>query len=165
MRYIFIKYNIATAITICLLFLTIFDTNAQEMAIPANLQAALFKKIFSFDKTLAAKGNFEVAVIGDGADEIVSAFKGAGVNAKASSDIGGAAVVYVMPGASSVKSQSSAKKALSISGVTSLVENGNVAVGLGVEGGKPKIIIHLAQLKAEGQELSADLLKIAKVIQ
>ena len=46
-----------------------------------------------------------------------------------------------------------------------VAEDGNVAIGIGVEGGKPKIIVNLKQLKAEGQELSADLLKIAKVIQ
>jgi len=138
---------------------------AQEMAVPANLQAALFKKIFSFDKTLAAKGNVEVAVIGAGADEVVSAFKDAGVNAKAAADIGGASVVYVMPGTASPKAQSASKGVLSISRVTSYVAEGKLALGLGVEGGKPKIIINMAQLKAEGQELSADLLKIAKVIQ
>ena len=137
---------------------------AQDMAVPPNLQAALFKKIFAFNKTLTAKGNVEVAVIGAGADEVVSAFKEAGVNAKAVSEIGSASVVYVMPGAVSPKAQSASKGVLSISGVPSNAEEGKVAVGIGVEGGKPKIIINMAQLKAEGQELSADLLKIAKVI-
>jgi hypothetical protein len=150
-----------------IMFLLFFTGNiiAQEMAVPANLQAALFKKILSFNKTLTAKGNFEVSIIGSGADAVVSAFKEAGLNAKATSDIGSSAVVYIMPGTSSLKSQTSAKGVLSISGVTSYVENGSVAVGLGVEGGKPKIIVNMAQLKAEGQELSAELLKIAKVIQ
>ena len=145
-------------------FMTV-NINAQDMAVPANLQAALFKKIFSFDKTLAAKGNVEVAVIGAGGDAVVSAFKDAGVNAKTATEIGGASVVYIMPGTPSPKAQSASKGVLSISGVTSNVEEGKVAIGIGVEGGKPKIIIHMAQLKAEGQELSADLLKIAKVIQ
>jgi hypothetical protein len=152
---------------IALLLLTTLVVNnfAQDMAVPANLQAALFKKIFSFNKTLTAKGNVEVAVIGAGSDEVVSAFKSVGVNAKATDQIGGASVVYVMPGTPSPKAQTSSKGVLSISGVTSFVEEGKVAIGLGVEGGKPKIIINMAQLKAEGQELSADLLKIAKVIQ
>ena len=160
----FIDKKVFTVIFLLLGLITV-NSFAQEMAVPANLQAALFKKIFSFNKTLTAKGNVEVAVIGSGADEVVSAFKDAGVNAKAASDIGGASVVYVMPGAASPKAQSAAKGVLSISGVTSYVENGSVAIGLGVEGGKPKIIINMAQLKAEGQDLSADLLKIAKVIQ
>ena len=153
-----------TFVVLLLLSLITVNSFAQDMAVPANLQAALFKKIFSFNKTLTAKGSVEVAVIGAGADEVVSAFKDAGVNAKAVSDIGSASVVYVMPGTASPKAQSASKSVLSISGVTSNVEEGKVAIGIGVEGGKPKIIINMAQLKAEGQELSADLLKIAKVI-
>ena len=82
----FIKSKIFT-IMIFLIGITTVNNFAQEMAVPANLQAALFRKIFAFDKTLAAKGNVEVAVIGSGADEVVSAFKDAGVNAKAASDI------------------------------------------------------------------------------
>ena len=70
-----------------------------------------------------------------------------------------------MPGVTSTKQQSASKGILSISGVPSYAENGSVSIGLGVEDGKPKIIINMSQLKAEKQELSADLLKIAKIIQ
>ncbi|HLP18319.1 MAG TPA: YfiR family protein [Bacteroidota bacterium] len=138
---------------------------AQEMAVPVNLQAALFKKIFSFDRTLASKG-VEVAVLGAGGDAVAAALKDAGVNAKAVSGDqvpGGVTVVYTMSGAT--KSQTAAKGILSISGVSGFAESGKVAIGLSVEGGKPKIVINMAQLKAESQELAADLLKIAKLIQ
>ena len=67
-------------LSICVLFANI---SAQDMAVPANLQAALFKKIFTFNRTLQAKGNFEVAVIGASGNDMVLAFKEAGVNAKA----------------------------------------------------------------------------------
>jgi hypothetical protein len=140
---------------------------AQDMAVPVSLQAALFKKIFSFDKTLASKG-IEVAVLGAGGDAMVAAFKDAGIEAKAVSGDqvpAGVTVVYAMPGVTSTKSQSAAKGVLSVSGVTAYVESGKVAIGLKIEGGKPKIIVHMAQLKAEGQELAADLLKIATIIQ
>ena len=144
---------------ICLISMSGF---AQEMPVPANLQAALFKKIFSFNKTLQAKGNVEVAVLGGGSGEVVSAFKEVGLNVKAVDQVPpGASVVYVMPGATPPKQ----KGVFSISGVPSYVESGKVSVGVGIDGGKPKIIVHLAQLKAEGQEMSADLLNIAKVIQ
>lgn len=161
----FLIKNKIFKVAIFLIGLMTVNSFAQEMAVPVNLQAALFKKIFAFDKTLTAKGNIEIAVIGDGADEVVSAFKNAGINAKAAEQIGEASVAYVMPGTASIKSQSAAKGVLTISGVTSFVESGNVAVGIGVDGGKPKIVINMSQLKAESQELSADLLKIAKVIQ
>jgi len=152
-------------LSICVLAANI---SAQDMAVPANLQAALFKKIFTFNRTLQAKGNFEVAVIGASGNDLAVAFKEAGVNAKAVSGDqipGTAAVVYVMPGTNPPTQLSASKGVLSISGVTSNVESGKVAIGLGVEGGKPKIIIHMGQLKAEKQDVSADLLKIATVIQ
>ena len=138
-------------------------TNISAQDVPANLQAALFKKIFSFDKTLT--GGAEVAVIGSSSEGIVSAFKAAGINAKSSDNLAGANVVYVMPGAPSPKDQTGAKGILSISGDASYAESGKVAIGLGIEGGKPQIIIHMGQLKAEKHEFSPELLKIAKVIQ
>jgi hypothetical protein len=158
-----IKKNLM--LTVFILELLAINIYAQE--IPANLQAALFKKIFSFDKTLTSKG-IEVAVLGASGDAIVSAFKEAGINAKAVSGNqvpGDVSVVYIMAGTASTKQQSASKGILSISGTVSLVESGQVAIGLTTEGGKPKIVIHMAQLKAEEQELSADLLKLAKVIQ
>ena len=160
-------YNVSNRkmliLIVFILGLISIDISAQE--VPANLQAALFKKIFAFDKTLQAKG-VEVAVLGGG-DDIVAAFKDAGINVKAVSGNqvpGGVSVVYVV-GAASTKQQTASKGVLSISGDVSNVESGKVAIALGIEGGKPKIIINMAQLKAEGQELSADLLKIARVIQ
>jgi hypothetical protein len=157
---------IKNKVLIVILFLiTILTTKIFAQDVPANLQAALFKKIFAFDKTLQTKG-IEVAVLGGG-DEMVAAFKDAGVNVKASgggSVPGGVSVVYVAGGAS-VKSQTASKGVLSITGDVASVEAGKVAIGIGTEGGKPKIVINLAQSKAEGQELSADLLKIARVIQ
>ncbi len=164
MKLNFINKSILATIT-CIIFLITTNSYGQNMEVPANLQTALFKKIFAFDKTLTAKGNFEVAVIGAGAEEIVASFKETGVNAKTATDIGGASVIYIMPGSASFKSQSASKGVLSISGVTSYVEDGKVAIGIGSEGGKPKIIINMAQLKAEGHDISPDLLKIAKVIQ
>ena len=156
-------------VSVIFTFMTV-NIKTQEMAVPANLQAALFKKIFMFDNTLSSKGNYEVAVLtgaGSG-DEIVTAFKAAGMNAKSYSGNqipDGAAVIYIMPGVTAPKQQSASKGVLSISGVTSNVESGNVAIGLGIEGSKPKIIVHMGQLKAENHEVSANLLKLAKVIQ
>lgn len=148
--------------SVIFLLTVVMTTSSYAQEVPANLQAALFKKIFAFDKTLQGK-SIEVVVIGGGSDEIVAAFKGAGVDAKAAAAIGNASVVYLMSGVA--KQATSSKGILSISGDVSNVEGGKVAIAVGIEGGKPKIIINMGQLKAEGQELSADLLKIARVIQ
>jgi len=136
---------------------------AQEMPVPVPMQAALLKKILSFDKALAGKGSISVVVMGGGG-EIVSAFNGVGLAATSSSSVGGD-VVYVGPGAPAPKAATAKAGILSVSGVPSNAEKGLVSIALDVEGGKPKIVVNLAQLKAEGHELSADLLKLAKVIQ
>ncbi|MGE5430415.1 MAG: YfiR family protein [Syntrophomonadaceae bacterium] len=154
----------------CFIIAAASNIFAQDMSVPGNLQAALFKKIFAFDKTLRSKGNIEVVVLaGDGSgDAIVSDFKAAGVNArsvKGNQVPSGASVIYLMPGVGSTKQQSAQKGVLSITGVASYVNDGKAAIGIGIEGGKPKIIINMGQLKAEGQEVSADLLQIARVIQ
>lgn len=144
---------------------------AQEMSVPVNLQAALFKKIFSFNKSIS--GTPKVLVVFTDAsagvkDQVLAAFKEAGFDVTSAKDAGGAgagSVVYICPGVASPKAVTSKVGALSISGVGAYAENGTVAVALGTEGGKPKIIVNLTQLKAEKQDLSADLLKMAKVIQ
>lgn len=156
-------------IIIFLLSLTSIKISAQEMAVPANLQAALFKKIFTLDKTLQAKGNVELAVLtGSGSDDgIVSAFTAVGISAKAVSGTkppAGANVVYLMPGVDAPSKQCASGGILSVSGDASLAESGKVSIAIGIEGGKPKIIVNFAQLKAEGQEVSASLLNISKVI-
>lgn len=156
--------NIRRTLFSLAILLLLSGSNLLAQEVPANLQAALFKKIFTFDKTLSAKGKVEVVVIGAGGDAIVSAFKDAGISAKTGDISSASSVVYIMPGTSSTKSQTASKGILSISGFSSYVEDGKVAIGLGVEGGKPKIIVNMTQLKAEDQDLSADLLKIAKVI-
>ncbi|MGE5621029.1 MAG: YfiR/HmsC family protein [archaeon] len=170
MKYIPLLKRKTILFVACFIFAATSNIFAQDMSVPGNLQAALFKKIFAFDKTLKSKGNIEVVVLaGDGSgDAIVSNFKGAGLNArsvKGNQIPSGASVVYIMPGVGSTKQQSAQKGVLSITGVASYVNEGKVAIGIGTEGGKPKIIIHMGQLKAEGQEVSADLLQIAKVIQ
>jgi hypothetical protein len=146
---------------------------AQRMNVPVNLQVAIFKKILGFDKTLQEKGRIEVAVVyGDVAtkDAIIEAFKDVGISAfplksdQASQGIGSATVVYVAPGGVPPKQLCIKNRILSISGVSSLVESGQVSIGLSVEGGKPKILINRGQLKEEGHVLADEVLKMAKII-
>jgi hypothetical protein len=147
---------------------------AQHMAVPANLQAAIFKKIFGFDKTLQAKGKIEVAIVyGDGVakDAIVAAFSDLGISAvpmksdQVSQGLGNATIAYIVPGGVPPKQLCTRNRILSISGLPSFVENGQVSIGLSVEGGKPKILIHKGQLRAEGHELAEEILNMARIIQ
>ncbi len=164
-------YKVILLAAVCALSAEIL--HAQRMAVPANLQAAIFKKILGFDKTLQSKGKIEVAVVyGDVAvkDAITEAFKDLGISAVplkselASANLNGASVVYIAPGAAPPRQLCIREGVLSISGVASLVEKGQVSIGISVEGGKPKILIHKGQLKSEGHELSEDILEMARIV-
>ena len=145
------------------------------MPVPPDLQAAIFKKVFDYDKTIQGKDpKILVAFSDDSAgvkDKVIKAFKEAGVVVSAvkadqlSGSIDGVNVLYITPGVSGVKQICEKNGILSITGSPALVESGEVSVGLSVLDNKPKIIVHLKQLKAEGHELSAKLLQLAKVIQ
>lgn len=145
---------------------------AQEMPVPIKLQAALFKKVFEYDLQLNKPS---IIILYNSSttgikEELITAFKDAGLTASAlrEEQLGGAlsenTVIYSTPGVIPPKQLSIKYKSLSISGVPGYVEKGLVSVGLGLENGKPKILVNLKQLKAEGHELSAYLLKIANVI-
>jgi hypothetical protein len=162
------------AIALMFVFLSL-PVKAQDMPVPLDLQVAIFKKVFSYDKTIQAGSPKMVVVFTDNSaevkDQIVKAFKDSGMAVNAvkadqlSGSLGSINVLYVAPGVSGVKSLCQKNGILSITGIPSLVESGEASVGLSVIENKPKIVVHLKQLKAEGHELSANLLQLAKVIQ
>jgi hypothetical protein len=49
---------------------------------------------------------------------------------------------------------------LTISGLTTLAEEGHVSVSIGQGGGRPQIIVNMDRLQAEGHDLSADLSQV-----
>ena len=63
-----------------------------------------------------------------------------------------------------ITSVSRAKQVITLTGVPDYVESG-LAVGIGIKGEKPQFIINLPVAKAEGADLSSQVLKLAKVIQ
>ncbi len=161
---------------ISMLFFSCFALSAfaGDAAIPPDLQVSIFKKVFGFDKAFQTGSLKLVVVFNDSSaaakDQLVKAFQNSGIAATAvreeqlSSSLSGVNVLYVSPG---VQSKQICQKngILSITGTPSLVESGEASVGLSVLDNKPKIIVHLKQLKAEGHELSANLLQLAKLIQ
>lgn len=145
------------------------------MPVPVHLQAAIFKKIFSYDRSLAS-GNAKVLVVQpDGApgqrDEVVRAFTENGIKASATraadvrKDIGGATVVYLLPGvdAGAIAPLCASGKVLSVTGDSAIYQGGGAAVAIGIAEGKPKIMVNLKRLRADGHELSGELLKLAQV--
>lgn len=76
-------------------------------------------------------------------------------------------ILYISPvhGAAirKIRAASRAKQILTLTGVPDYVESG-VAVGIGIKGSKPLIIINLPASKAQGADFTSQLLKLAKVI-
>ncbi len=158
------------------LFMPIESLCEDEMPVPPKLQAAMFQKIFRFDKTLSGKDVKVLLIHGEEVPDVADILKKEFENVEVSVIIANASelgdkidevsVVYVMADVETepVKKLCTEKSVLSISGLPKLVESGEVSVSIGEQAGKPKIMVNLNQLKAEGHELSAELLKLAKII-
>jgi len=158
-----------------------FGASAAEMADPGR-QGDMFKRIFSYDKDLRGSDKIVVIVIGEArsggdVDKVAAVFREKGLYpavvtvADLTDDLTAtltpkSAVIYVMPGVAYDVVRQFAEKTgfLSISGVTSLAEAGHVAVSVGVQGGKPEIVVNMPRLVTERHEFSSELLNLARVI-
>jgi ABC-type uncharacterized transport system ATPase subunit len=148
---------------------------AQEIPVPVQLHVVLLKKVFSLSKTLQGKQLKVVIVFSDAStivkDEALSGFIAIGIQATAckipqlAKEADGADVIYIAPGATAAQKFCEERGILSITGMPSLIETGQSSVAIGVESGKPKVFINLSRSKAEKQEFSSDLFKVAKVFQ
>ncbi len=148
---------------------------AQDMPVPPELQVAIFKKVFNYDKSIQVGAVKMLVAFTDTTagvkDQVVKAFKDSGVPvsaAKADQLAGaleGVNVLYITPGVPGAKQICQKNGILSITGSPSLVESGEASVGLSVQENKPKIVVNLGRLKAEGHDMSANLLQLAKIIQ
>ena len=149
---------------------------SQEMPVPTSMQVLLFKKIFSYDKKLsnAAEINILISYTNSSTklkDEILDAFKKAGISIVAkkpdqvAGSLNGISAIYIIDDTGPVKPLCRENKILSITGVPALVQKGDAAVGLDVSDNKPKILVHMEELKSVGHEFSAKLLQLAEVIQ
>jgi hypothetical protein len=149
---------------------------AQDMPIPVRIHVALLKKVFSFNRTLQNNAAPKVVIVftdpsASVKDAALKAFTEIGIPAtamkldQALKALGEADVVYVAPGAEAVQKVCDDRNIFTITGIPGLVESGKVAVGIGAEAGKPKVYVNMALMKAQKQELTSDLLRVAKVIQ
>jgi hypothetical protein len=154
---------------------------AAEMTDPER-QGDLFKRIFSYDKDLRGSEKIVVIVVsetktGDDIANVAAVFREKGmfpavVTASELTDdltatlTAQSTVVYVMPGVAydAVKTFAAAKGFLSISGVPTLAEAGQVSVSVNVAGDRPEIVVNMARLQTEHHELSSELLNLARVI-
>ena len=176
-----------------LVTLTIFFISlvCYGQGVPSNLQAAIFYKVLAYDYNIQTKSGDEITiyVVIDNKttgqrDAIEAGFKKiagqklAGKTIKLAVITAGelddaivsssGEIIYVPDGAT----DSTVTKVLQIArnnkhatlcGNEGLAERG-VAIGLTVEGGKPKIVINLPASQAQGMKLSSKVLRLAKVI-
>jgi len=144
--------------------------------IPVALQGAILAKALNYDQSLSSNPKIVVLAGGSqGADAEVAAkaFRALGGSVEiASADnlkskLSGAGALYVLPGMlnESVRQLCVSNKVISLSADADDAEAGRSSIAVGVAGGKPQIIVHLARSKAEGHKLSSRLLKLAKVVQ
>jgi hypothetical protein len=146
--------------------------------LPSALQAAIFKKVLGYDKSL--NGAAQVLVVtgaGDtsGGADLVKSFASLGITAEAldaskltSESLGANKVAYLFPAATTptVRALCDKQGVLTLSGDPTAADDGKVAIALGKkEDGRPEIIVNRATLKAEAHELSSELLRLAKIIQ
>ena len=154
----------------------VYRVTAQD--VPGNLQAAIFAKVFSYDKTIRKlDGEYRVVIVASNehqaeAKKLVGHFARIKVAARLatissiSQEITNASAVYVFSAdqAAAIEKLCVRHKVLSISGIADLAEDGRVAVSIGISNRKPQIVINFARTKREGQAFSAQLLKLARVL-
>lgn len=148
---------------------------SQDMAVPAALQATVFKQVFTVNKMLAEKKDMKVIVAYQSgatkavAEQMAREFEKTGIAAQAMDvkDLAATTqidVLYLMPGVAFIGDLTEQRRIVSITGVPSFVENGKASIGVVALDGKPKLMVNLWRLKSEGQKISASLLKLAKII-
>ncbi len=72
-------------------------------------------------------------------------------------------LVYFMPGLQNKATLCKKHQVLSVSGISQYVEQGEISLAFGIQNNKPKIFVNLSSFEKEGQSLSSDILRIAKV--
>jgi hypothetical protein len=160
-----------------LLFLCLSSAGAGPMPVPMNLQVEIIKRMFNYDKALANEPNPLVFVVYQEEGEvrpndIVKAFEVVGLVSVAvrldalTSQSRRPSAVYLLPGidSASVSRYCADNRVLSISGVPELAESGSVAVSIGEANSRPQIIVNRSRVQDEGHDFSAQLLRLAKVV-
>ena len=150
--------------------------NAQS-PIPTPLQTALYRKIFSFNRTFGKTALTIWVVYLDKqlegpANELASQFSARELKTrtlslaqfKGQSDAPG--VIYILSEAPmrEVEAFCELRSVLSVASNPALVRSKNATVSLGIRSGQPEILVNLSRMRAEGQDLSADLLRLATVV-
>ena len=145
-----------------------------EMPVPAKFQAVLFKRIFAYERVLKTQPSVRVLLASESsaASELQREFEAVGLEARSiapgelARNLTAGTVLYLFPDSPpALRELALERKVLCISGYPALVLSGKASIGVDKKSdGKPQILVHLKRLKAEGHELSADVLRLARVV-
>lgn len=140
---------------------------AETTRAPVAVQAVVLAKVLNYVRTLPKENREVLAVGGDpkALREIAAALAAAGLRASTASCANvGASTTQLIYLAAACPAASALGGRLLVTGVPSLVESGVAAIGVGVGGGKPVILVHLKSLRASGHKVDARILALATVI-
>ncbi len=164
--------------------------HAQEVAVPVEVQIPLFIKILSFDRTLGSRpaGPLIVGVLYQGdyrvsadiAFQVKRALRDTGEDVRVVSidldhtpDLNETLtrakphVLYVSPlraiDLAIVTAISRQTGVRTLTGVPRYVEDG-LGIGIDLKGQRPEIVVNLLASRAEGSDLDAQLLKLARIV-
>jgi hypothetical protein len=150
--------------------------NAESDMVPSVLQAALFNRIFRYDKSLRPPLKLLILYTRefvDMAGELQKLFEKTPQTAEIlpigefSRHSSGVSVVYVLAKSvpSAVQEFCVREAVLSVSPIPSLAEGGEVSVAVGLkEDRKSEIVVHMPRVKSERQDIQMPLLSVARLI-
>lgn len=164
---------------------------AQQMAAPVDVQFSLFFRIFTYDRNLEqrASGGLVIGVLfqpdvrasvlakneamrqqppsGAGfAVRMVPIPLGDGTDVDSAAASAGCNVLYVTPlravSVGAIARASRGRGILTLTGVPEYIPEG-IAVGIGLRGDRPEILVNLGASRQQGADFSAQLLRLARV--
>ncbi|TAE30907.1 MAG: hypothetical protein EAZ92_03540 [Candidatus Kapaibacterium sp.] len=154
------------AFAICALFAN--TASAQDLEVPANLQAAIFKKVFAYVKIGPPKITIVHSAAGaKSKDDLLTQFKNVGLEADAVDD-GNIAkvsgnVVYLVPGVSPAVAKKISKKFI-ITCSKDFITDGAAMMAIINAGGKPSLLANTTSIGAAGIEVDPQLFRIASQV-
>ncbi len=154
-----------------ILFSTVYGNSYGN--VPVDIQATLFLKILAFNNDINRGGEVTIHVINShefaaeinkSVGEKIGKSELAAVNDALGLPSQKPSVIYI--GDSSMFDEiikyTRSNNILSLTGIPSLVEKG-ATLGVGVSGGKPKVLLNISSSKKEGISWNPVILKISKI--
>jgi hypothetical protein len=144
------------------------SVQAQDLDVPANLQAAIFKKVFGYVKIGSPKITIIYSAAGaKSKDEMLQQFKNVGLECDAL-DEGSAAratgnVIYMVPGVSASVAKKVGKKFI-ITCSKDFITDGAAMMAIVNAGGKPSLLANTTSIGAAGLEVDPQLFRIASQV-